>query len=82
MVDLHDEYVNHKGLKGVFSKDTKGWMGCEFEREHEGIASQFDLQLCFYVRRLLKFYRLWIGIKVKRVVIPISGSLKCLNITA
>ncbi len=30
-VYLHDEYVNHEGLKVVFTKDTKGWMGCEFD---------------------------------------------------
>ncbi len=75
-VYLHDEHVNHEGLKGVFTKDTKGWMGCEFEGGHEGIASQFDLQLCFYVRRLRRF---WIGIKVRRVV---NKSLKGLHITA
>ncbi len=62
---MHDEYVNLEGLKGVFTKDTKGLMGCKFEGGHEGIASQFDLQLCFY---LCRFLRLWIGIKVRRVL--------------
>ncbi len=28
---MHDEYVNLEGLKGVFTKDTKGLMGCKFE---------------------------------------------------
>ncbi len=30
-VYLRDEYVNHEGLKEVFTKVTKEWMGYEFD---------------------------------------------------